>query len=78
MKGTSDKMPKAPTAQVRAEQHGVDEKTLRRDGKFAEAVEALDMEDEIVSGEVSAPKAVIVEAGRRNCKRLQPKPFWEK
>jgi len=65
------------TCEVLAEQHGVDEKTIRRDGKFAEAVEALDIEDEVVSGEMSAPKAAIVEAGRRDCKRFQPNPDWQ-
>jgi phage N-6-adenine-methyltransferase len=45
-----------------AAEHGVDEKTIRRDGKFAEAVEALGIERQIVSGEIDAPKHEIVAA----------------
>jgi phage N-6-adenine-methyltransferase len=45
-----------------AAEHGVDEKTIRRDGKFAEAVEALGIEREIFSGEIDAPKHEIVAA----------------
>ena len=62
MKGASDKMSDAFTAQVLANQHGVTEKTIRRDGQFAEAVEVLGMEADILSGAVDAPKQAIVEA----------------
>jgi phage N-6-adenine-methyltransferase len=50
------------TAETLAAEHGVDEKTIRRDGKFAEAVEALGIEREISVGEIGAPKHAILEA----------------
>jgi len=52
------------TAESLAAEHGVDEKTIRRDGKFAEAVEALGIEREIVAGEIDAPKHEIVAAAK--------------
>jgi ParB family chromosome partitioning protein len=62
MKGKAvDKM---STASALAAEHGVDEKTIRRDGKFAEAVEALGIEREIVAGEIDAPKHAIVAAAQ--------------
>ena len=54
----------ATTAESLAAEHGVDEKTIRRDGKFAEAVEALGIEREIVAGEIDAPKHAIVAAAQ--------------
>jgi phage N-6-adenine-methyltransferase len=62
MKGKAvDKM---STASALAAEHGVDEKTIRRDGKFAEAVETLGIEREIVAGEIEAPKHAIVAAAQ--------------
>lgn len=55
---------KMSTAESLAAEHGVDEKTIRRDGKFAEAVEALGIEREIVTGEIDAPKHAIVAAAQ--------------
>jgi hypothetical protein len=52
------------TAEYLAAEHGVDEKTIRRDGKFAEAVETLGIEREIVAGEIDAPKHAIVAAAQ--------------
>jgi phage N-6-adenine-methyltransferase len=52
------------TAESLAAEHGVDEKTIRRDGKFAEAVETLGIEREIVAGEIDAPKHAIVAAAQ--------------
>jgi phage N-6-adenine-methyltransferase len=52
------------TAESLAADHGVDEKTIRRDGKFAEAVESLGIEREIVAGEIDAPKHEIVAAAK--------------
>lgn len=49
-------------ASTLAAEHGVTEKTIRRDGKFAEAVEALGIEREVVTGEIHAPKHEIVAA----------------
>jgi phage N-6-adenine-methyltransferase len=57
-----DKMSTLKTAESLAAEHGVNEKTIRRDGEFAEAVEALGIEREIVSGEIDAPKHEIVAA----------------
>lgn len=55
---------KLKTAETLAVEHGVDEKTIRRDGNFATAVEALGIEREIAAGDIVAPKQVIVEAAR--------------
>jgi phage N-6-adenine-methyltransferase len=55
---------KMSTAESLAAEHGVEEKTIRRDGKFAEAVEALGIEREIVAGEIDAPKHAIVAAAQ--------------
>lgn len=52
------------TAERLAEQHGVSKATIVRDGKFAEAVEALELESEVASGAVDASKQVIVEAAK--------------
>jgi phage N-6-adenine-methyltransferase len=52
------------SAEVLAAEHGVDEKTIRRDGKFAEAVETLGIKREIVTGEIDAPKHAIVAAAQ--------------
>lgn len=50
------------TAESLAAEHGVNEKTIRRDGEFAEAVETLGIEREVVAGEIDAPKHEIVAA----------------
>jgi hypothetical protein len=47
-----------------AAEHGVNEKTIRRDGEFAEAVETLGIEREIVAGDIDAPKHEIVAAAK--------------
>lgn len=52
------------TAESLAAEHGVNEKTIRRDGEFAEAVETLGIEREIVAGEIDAPKHEIVAAAK--------------
>lgn len=55
---------KMSTASELAAEHGVNEKTIRRDGEFAEAVETLGIEREIVAGEIDAPKHEIVAAAK--------------
>jgi ParB family chromosome partitioning protein len=65
------------TAQLLAEQNGVSAATIKRDGKFAEAVEVLGMEDEVLSGEVSAPKAAIVEAAKPIVEAIKAHEKWE-
>jgi phage N-6-adenine-methyltransferase len=60
----ADKMSTPNTAEALAAEHGVDEKTIRRDGKFAEAVETLGIEREIVTGEIDSPKHAIVAAAQ--------------
>ena len=64
---------KLTTAESLAAEHGVNEKTIRRDGEFAEAVETLGIEREIVAGEIDAPKHEIVAAA----KALPDKPTQE-
>lgn len=56
-----------------AAEHGVNEKTIRRDGEFAEAVETLGIEREVVAGTIDAPKHEIVAAA----KLLPEKPTKE-
>lgn len=47
-------------AESLATEHGVNEKTIRRDGEFAEAVESLGIEREVVTGQIEATKQEIV------------------
>lgn len=44
--------------------HGVSPRTIERDGQFAEAVEALEIEAEVFTKEIDAPKRDIIEAAR--------------
>jgi len=69
----SDKMSDPRSAASLAAEHGVNEKTIRRDGEFAEAVETLGIEREVVAGEIAAPKHEIVAAA----KALPDKPTQE-
>jgi hypothetical protein len=48
------------SAAALAEEHGVNEKTIRRDGEFAAAVEKLGIEREVVAREIVAPRQEIV------------------
>lgn len=50
----------AGTAKRLAQEHGVGQATIERDGKFAEAVEKLGIEREVVTGQIEAPKWEIV------------------
>ena len=52
------------TAESLAAEHGVNEKTIRRDGEFAAAVETLGIEREIVAGELDVPRHDIVAAAK--------------
>lgn len=52
------------TSEQLAVKHGVSSPTIRRDGQFAEAVEALEIESEVFSHEIDLPKRDIVEAAR--------------
>lgn len=61
------------TAESLAAEHGVDEKTIRRDGEFAEAVKTLGLEPAVASGEVAVPKAAVV----AEAKKLPEKPKAE-
>lgn len=59
--------PSAKTAEIIGEQYGVSAPTIKRDGKFADAVEALkpfvpDVEQRIMSGEI--PKKDIIDAAQ--------------
>lgn len=60
----SDILSEAQTAQALAAEHGVSSRTIERDGEFAEAVEALGIEREVVAGEIGAPKHEIVAAAK--------------
>ena len=68
---------KISTASALAAEHGVDEKTIRRDGKFAEAVEVLGMADEVSTGELSTPKAAIVEAAKPLVEAKRAHDKWQ-
>ena len=45
-----------------AKEHGVDEKTVRRAGKFQEAAAKLGIEKDIAAGKVKATEAAVVKA----------------
>jgi hypothetical protein len=53
---------KERTSAKLAKEHGVDEKTVRRAGKFQQAVEKLDLQGDIVRGTVRASEAEVVAA----------------
>jgi phage N-6-adenine-methyltransferase len=55
---------KLDVAQQIADEHGVSRRQLYRDKDFAEAVETLGIEREIVAGEIEAPKHAIVAAAQ--------------
>ena len=55
---------KMSTASVLAAEHGVNEKTVRRAGKFQEAAAKLGIEKEIVAGKVKATEAEVVKAAK--------------
>jgi len=63
-KSTGQNVRLIDNAAALAAEHGVNEKTIRRDGEFADAVEALGIEREIVAGEIDAPKHEIVAAAK--------------
>lgn len=65
------------TAESLAVQHGVDEKTIRRDGKFAEAVEVLGLESEVAAGAVDAPKQAIVQAAKPIIEAIERHKEWQ-
>lgn len=65
------------TAEKIAEQFGVDERTIRRDSQFAEAVEVLTLKEDLLSGVVSAPKKVIVEAAKPIIEAKKAHDKWE-
>lgn len=65
------------TAESLAAQHGVDEKTIRRDGKFAEAVEVLGLQSEIAAGAVDAPKQAIVQAAKPIIEAIERHKEWQ-
>ena len=69
----SDILSEAQTAEALAAEHGVSSRTIERDGEFAEAVETLGIERQVVSGQIDAPKHEIVAA----FKSLPEKPTQE-
>ncbi|HLP31082.1 MAG TPA: hypothetical protein VK150_06950, partial [Geothrix sp.] len=52
------------TAQDLAPELGVSEKTLRRDGEFAEAVDKLHLGPEVTQGKVQAPRAKVIKVAK--------------
>lgn len=55
---------KLDVAQQIADEHGVSRSQIYRDKDFAEAVESLGIEREVVAGEIDAPKHAIVAAAQ--------------
>lgn len=74
----SDQNDHLKTSERLAEQHGVSAPTIRRDGKFAEAVEALEIESEVIAGEIDAPKAAIIEVAKPIIEAKKAHDKWEK
>lgn len=60
------------TSEKLAREHGVDEKTVRRAGKFQAAAEKLGIEKEIASGKVKATEAEVVKAAATLPKKPSP------
>ncbi len=54
--GKLDQNDPASTAELLADKHGVSSPTIKRDGQFAEAVEALEIEHDVFTHEIDAPK----------------------
>ena len=52
------------SSDVLAEEHGVSPTTLKRDGRFADAVDKLDLQREIASGQIKPTRNEIVQAAR--------------
>jgi len=52
------------TAEAIAKQHGVTERTVRRDGQYAEAVDRLGIQQEAAGGKVTASRQDVVEVAR--------------
>jgi hypothetical protein len=73
-KSTGQNVRLIDNAAALAAEHGVNEKTIRRDGKFAEAVQALGIEREIVTREIQASKHAIVAAAQYLSERPS---LWE-
>lgn len=61
-KGHSD--PLENTAQTLASELGVSEKTIKRDGQFAEAVEKLGISQEVTSGKLEASRSDVVKVAK--------------
>lgn len=69
--------PLLSTAQKLAEQHGVNASTIKRDGKFAEAVEVLGLQSEVAAGAVDAPKQAIVQAAKPIIEAIERHKEWQ-
>jgi len=52
------------TAEKLAQEHGVSRETIKRDAKFASAVEQLGIESEVTAGNMPAPRKEIVQTAR--------------
>jgi len=68
---------KLTTAETLAAEHGVNEKTIRRDGKFAEAVGALGMDEEVASGAIDANREAIIDAAKPILDATKAHKEWE-
>lgn len=64
------------TAEIMAEEAGVDERTIRRDAEYAAAVDASPDKDAILSGEKTEPKAKTINAAKKceRCSRMANPP----
>lgn len=62
--GKLDQNDPASTAEVLAVRHGVSSPTIKRDGQFAEAVEALEIESEVFTKTIDVPKSEVIEAAK--------------
>ncbi len=65
MRGASDKLSEAPTSAIIARESGVDERTVRRAGKLAEAVEEVERERPEI---VERGRPAVVEAAKEKLK----------
>lgn len=56
--------PSAKTADTLAEQHGVSARTVKRAGQFADAVDKLDLAEEVNSGQTNIPQKAVIDAAK--------------
>jgi ParB family chromosome partitioning protein len=66
------------TAESVAKQFGVNEKTIRRDGQLAEAVEVLGITEDYTKGQIKATASEVVEAAKPIVEAKKAEDRWQR